>query len=312
MSGDEYYQDKVVAAYLGLAIGDALGATTEFMTPNEIRKEYGQHNNIIGGGWLRLKPGQVTDDTTMSLVLGESILRDKTVIPHSVANAFSEWLRSKPVDVGHTVRRGIIHFRHSGIPISPESETDAGNGACMRTLPVALGTLFQKETVVRMLSRNQAHTTHNNALSDAGTECIVLMIQAAMLDAGKSELRMEYVEALIRKFPVFKFTNTRVENPTGFIVETLQAVFQAFFAHTSFEESMLDVVNRGGDSDTTGAILGMLAGSYYGLNAIPEKWLNGLDPSIKQACERQAIELLDLAMNSGSQLLNHSGLAISG
>ncbi|MDP2804662.1 MAG: ADP-ribosylglycohydrolase family protein, partial [Gallionellaceae bacterium] len=59
--------DRATAAYLGLAIGDALGSTVEFMTPREIALQYGTHNTLRGGGWLHLKPGQVTDDTTMSL-----------------------------------------------------------------------------------------------------------------------------------------------------------------------------------------------------------------------------------------------------
>ena len=56
-------QHRVKGAYLGLALGDALGATTEFLTPYEIQSQYGIHNKIIGGGWLHLKPGKVTDDT---------------------------------------------------------------------------------------------------------------------------------------------------------------------------------------------------------------------------------------------------------
>ena len=53
--------DRSTAAYLGLAIGDALGATVEFMTPGEIRQQYGEHRDIVGGGWLRLKAGQFND-----------------------------------------------------------------------------------------------------------------------------------------------------------------------------------------------------------------------------------------------------------
>ena len=66
--------DRVAGAYLGLALGDALGATVEFMTPREIALRHGVHQQICGGGWLRLKAGQVTDDTTMSLALGEGLL----------------------------------------------------------------------------------------------------------------------------------------------------------------------------------------------------------------------------------------------
>ena len=69
---------RAEGAYLGLAVGDALGATVEFLTPREIRATFardgGVHRQMIGGGWLRLKPGQVTDDTTMALALGDAIL----------------------------------------------------------------------------------------------------------------------------------------------------------------------------------------------------------------------------------------------
>jgi hypothetical protein len=44
----------------------------------------------------------------------------------------------------------------------------------------------------------------------------------------------------------------------------------------SFEEALTEVVNLGGDTDTTGAILGAMAGAYYGVDAIPGRWLDGL------------------------------------
>jgi ADP-ribosyl-[dinitrogen reductase] hydrolase len=71
---------RAEAAYLGLALGDALGATVEFMTPREIAHHYGVHREIVGGGWLKLKAGQVTDDTGMSLALGEAILAHAAVV----------------------------------------------------------------------------------------------------------------------------------------------------------------------------------------------------------------------------------------
>ena len=127
-----------IAAYLGLAIGDALGATVEFLTPNEIRHQHGVHRDITGGGWLRLKAGRVTDDTTMSLALGEAILARGCVEAQAAAAAFDAWMRGKPVDIGNTVRRNLIQFRKTGNPEAPASEHDAGYGAAMRILPVAL------------------------------------------------------------------------------------------------------------------------------------------------------------------------------
>lgn len=283
-----------IAAYLGLAIGDALGATVEFMTPAEIRHEYGTHKNMIGGGWLKLKAGDITDDTEMSLALGNAILAAGKVDPTSVAEAFSEWMRSKPKDIGNTVRRGIVQYRRTGQTTMPASEHDAGNGACMRCLPVALVTLHSSWTEVQTASRLQAHTTHNNPVSDAGTECIIQMVQAAILGEPLAELEL-LAHELVQRYPVFEYRQRRRDNPSGYIVDTLQAVFQSLFSTDSFEAALVDVVNRGGDADTTGAILGMVAGALYGLDNIPTRWLERLAPNIRAQCTQQARALYQLA-----------------
>jgi ADP-ribosyl-[dinitrogen reductase] hydrolase len=87
--------DRACGAYLGLAIGDALGATVEFMTAREIAHRHGVHREITGGGWLKLPPGQVTDDTTMSLALGEALRRGaregRPFDTALIADAFVAW-----------------------------------------------------------------------------------------------------------------------------------------------------------------------------------------------------------------------------
>ena len=286
-------QHRAVAAYLGLAVGDALGATVEFMTPLEIHQQYKIHDNICGGGWLRLKPGQVTDDTTMSLALGRAIIQSGRVEAVAAAQAFDSWMRGKPIDIGNTVRRGILHFRRTGKAENPLSEHDAGNGACMRCLPVALVTFnCQQESVEANCA--QAHVTHNNPLSDAATECVIEMIHGAMLGLSLSELFDGPVVKLIKRYPQFRFEDRRCSTPTGYIVDTMRAVFQALFECDSFETAMIDVVNRGGDADTTSAILGMIAGAYYGLEEIPARWLKALNKQVRTECETQAIALISL------------------
>ncbi len=280
--------ERAQAAYLGLAIGDALGATVEFMTPREIQHHHGIHREICGGGWLKLKPGQVTDDTTMSLALGEAIIASGGIDPHAIATAFDNWMRAKPVDIGNTVRRGLLHFRRTGESSSPYSEHDAGNGACMRTLPIALLTLGQEEGAVMAALQVQAHVTHNNALSDAGTYCVVRMVQMAIEGADRGELLNGPVRELIKRFPEFAFRGRRNDNPSGFIVDTLRVVFEALFDSDDFEGCLVETVNRGGDADTTGAIAGMIAGALYGREAIPERWLRAMDGTVLEACLAQA------------------------
>lgn len=284
--------DRAMAAYVGLAVGDALGATVEFLTPTEIRHQIGVHGNITGGGWLRLKAGQVTDDTTMSLALGESIIAAGNVDAKAAAKAFDAWMRAKPVDIGNTVRRNLITFRQTGNPEAAASEHDAGNGSAMRVLPVALKCYGQPENLTKIANRAQAHVTHHNTLSDAACDTLVFMVQDFLAGRDAIEVERERAGQLVAEFPVFAYDRKRRDNPSGFVVETMQAVLQSFFATDNFEDCLLDVVNRGGDADTTGAIAGMLAGARYGYQAIPRRWLATLDQAVRLRCEEQAASLL--------------------
>ncbi len=293
-------EDRAVAAYLGMAIGDALGATVEFMTPREIRAEYGVHDTIRGGGWLKLRSGEVTDDTTMALALGESILEQGSVEAVAVAQAFDRWMRAKPVDIGNTVRRGLLRFRQTGEAQVPPNDEDAGNGACMRVLPVALATWRQDREAVRAAVQTQSHVTHNNQLSDAATECVVLMVQSFLAGRSRIEVLHELVYGLINSYPSFRFRGGKLrENPSGYVVDTLQTVFQCFYDTDSFADCLVETVNRGGDADTTGAIVGMLAGACYGLRAIPERWQRALSPRVYTACVEQAKALMQLGERLG-------------
>jgi ADP-ribosyl-[dinitrogen reductase] hydrolase len=100
-------------------------------------------------------------------------------------------------------------------------------------------------------------------------------------------------EQLVADYPQYRFDKRRAVNPNGHIVHTLQAVFQSFFEKGDFESTPVDVVNRGGDADTTGAIAGMLAVACYGLQSTPSRWTGKLNPQEKMACQRQTLELLE-------------------
>ena len=289
----ERFLARAEAAYLGLALGDALGATVEFLTPREISYQYGVHREIRGGGWLGIKPGQVTDDTTMSLALGNAILADGgSVQPMSCARAFDAWMRSKPVDIGNTVRRNLLLYRRTGNPVALPSEHDAGNGAAMRVLPVALATQALAESQVRVAVRAQAHVTHHNPVSDAACEFIALSVQDFMRGEPLRSVYRGRIRPLIADHPEFSFRRRRRENPSGWIVETMQVVLQSLLETGDFESCLVEVTNRGGDADTTGAIAGMLAGALYGLDAIPARWRKALDPVVRNACRTQARELV--------------------
>lgn len=284
--------ERARACLLGLALGDALGATTEFMTPVEIRMKFKVHRKIRGGGWLGLKPGQVTDDTEMSLALARALLERGDWNLQAVAEQFLAWMRARPVDIGATVRRGINRYRRSGELQTPYNDWDAGNGAVMRMAPVAIITLGDDKALVRC-ALEQARLTHNHPLSDAGCLCVGRMVQAALLGADRFRLH-QLTRELVAKHPIFRFNNYH-GHASGYVVETLQTVFHYLFTTGSFEECLIGVVNQGGDADTTGAIAGMIAGAFYGPGALPTAWLRRLDRKVREEVEDTAERLVRLS-----------------
>jgi ADP-ribosyl-[dinitrogen reductase] hydrolase len=288
----ELVLNKALGAYLGFACGDALGSTVEFMTPKQIQKRYGVHQDITGGGWLGLKAGQVTDDTQMSLALGQAIIDHQGWDIQAVADNFVAWLESNPPDIGNTCRRGITRYRESRELFGLPRDDEAGNGACMRNLPVVLATL-NRPGFFSEWSLQQSHITHNHPLSNAATltlgRIVNHLVNGLDMDACKQE-----AERLISQYKEFAYS-PYPGKASGYIVDTVQTVLHYFFSTGSFESCVIATVNQGGDADTTGALAGMLAGAKYGLQQIPERWLKQLDQQIAAQIRRQTTELIRLA-----------------
>lgn len=285
-------QDRALAAYLGFAIGDALGATVEFMTKSEIAARYGVHKDIIGGGWLRLKPGQVTDDTEMALALGRSLIRCGGLELSDLCDEFAAWLKTGPVDVGSTCRRGIRRYITTGEMQGAYFEGDAGNGAAMRILPLALATSGRPEQA-HAWTIAQAHITHHHPLSDAAALALVKMLQTLLAGQGQTAARV-IADDLVQAHRIFGFTPYRGP-ATAYVVDTLRTVLHYYFVTGSFTDCLIATVNQGDDADTTGALAGMLAGATYGLAAIPKRWLDRLDRETVAAIRGQVPKLLELA-----------------
>ncbi len=283
---------RALGAYLGFAVGDALGATVEFLSAQEIAERYGTHRRMIGGGWLGLKPGQITDDTEMCLALGRAILRCEGFALPAMAEELVRWYRSRPVDIGATCLRGIRRYLSCGSLAAERSRWDGGNGACLRNLPVVLATLGDEESF-RRWTVDQCHFTHNHPFSDAGTVTLGEMVRSLLAGGGISEARAA-AGRLIALHPVFAFDPYPV-SASGYVVDTLQTVFFTFFGTDSFSSCLIATVNRGGDADSTGALAGMLAGAHYAIEGIPKGWLRKLNPKVAAEIESQVDGLLTLA-----------------
>lgn len=285
-------RSRARGAFLGLALGDALGATVEFMTAAEIRARYGVHREVVGGGWLHLRKGRVTDDTEMSLCIGQAIDAAGGWDLRRIADRLVAWMRAGPVDIGSTVRRGLRRVLLEGTLAGPPADGDGGNGAAMRMVPVALASVGDGDLLARR-AVEQAHLTHHHPLSDAGTVHVGALLHLALLGRGKPRLRRA-TDALVGRHPAFGFEPYR-GLASGYVVDTLQTVLHAFYTTASFEDCVVRAVNQGGDADTTGAIAGAIAGAFYGEEELPGRWLRRLDRSAREEILRLTDRLVDLS-----------------
>ena len=282
-------RQRAYASLLGMAIGDALGATVEFMTPTEIKQAYGVLKDIRGGGWLHLTPGQVTDDTQMSLCIASSI-EACGWSARAIADRFVEWLRSRPLDVGNTCRRGIRRYMNHGSLSGPPCDEDAGNGAVMRMTPVAIASLADAQ-LLKDWAIEQAHITHHHPLSDAACIHVGNLLHMAYLGRSRESMR-QYAQLAVSQVPAFGYLRYR-GHCSAYVVDTMTTVLHHFFRSRSFEECLVNTVNQGGDADTAGAIVGAIAGAYYGLQEIPPRWIKKLDTRLVNDLLKLSSSLID-------------------
>lgn len=284
--------NRSLAAYIGFAVGDAFGATTEFLTPNEIKSKYGVLKDIIGGGWLNLKPGEVTDDTELCLSIGNALIRKGYYDTTEIANAFVEWMKSKPVDIGNTTRLGILRYLKKGELYAKYDEYSAGNGGLMRVIPIVIYGKGRIDWIIEK-SMDQSRITHNNPLSDLGIEIYCSVLNMLINGCGKLDT-LNIVSDFIKKYPIFSFSRYKGEN-SGYVVDTIRSIFHFYFDGDSYEDTLIDVVNNGGDADTIAALTGAIAGATYGINSIPKRWIKKMNKTILTTIYEQTTQLTNLA-----------------
>ena len=155
--------DRAIGSVLGLAVGDALGATLEF----SLRDQYPLLTEIVGGGPFELKAGQWTDDTSMALALAESLLSCRGLEETDLMNRFLDWHQTgayscngKCFDIGNTTRDALMRFKETGDPVAGNTSTQsAGNGSLMRLSPVVVR-YFHDRPAMADAARRQSMVTH--------------------------------------------------------------------------------------------------------------------------------------------------------
>ncbi len=274
--------DRARGALLGLACGDAVGTTVEFSP----RDTFDPVTDMVGGGPFGLAPGEWTDDTSMALCLADSLLTRGTFDAVDQLQRYLRWRREgylsstgQCFDVGGTVRQALDRFASTGDPASgPTDPSTAGNGSLMRLAPVVLFYYPDRERIDHYAAES-SRTTHG--AEEAVASCRML---ATVLNALLGGQTRENALGALQPEPWMSDrlsavasggyrTKARAEiRGSGYAVECLEAALWCFLRATSFEDAVLMAANLGDDADTTAAVCGQLAGAYFGVGGIPERW----------------------------------------
>ncbi len=285
--------ERYKGSLCGLAIGDAVGTTLEFKPPGSFKPI----EDMIGGGPFRLKAGQWTDDTSMALCLAESLIECNGSNLIDQLERYTRWYldghlssTGECFDIGNTVRKGLSNFARKGEPYSGATDRwSAGNGSIMRLAPVPLFFAQNPKEAVDK-SGESSRTTHGNRIAIDACRYFGGLLVGAVSGVPKKQLLSKcyhpsegewqefYLATEIYEiaFGSFKRREPPEIKGTGYVVESLEAALWAFYKSEDFEEGCLMAANLGDDADTTGAVYGQLAGAYYGIKGIPDKWLEKL------------------------------------
>ncbi|WP_017739311.1 ADP-ribosylglycohydrolase family protein [Pseudomonas sp. CBZ-4] len=274
--------DRFRGCLLGLACGDAVGTTVEFMP----RESFAPITDMTGGGPFNLQPGQWTDDTSMALCLAESLLHKGGFDAPDQMERYLNWWTSgylsstgECFDIGLTVRQALVDFQRNGDPFAGSTDRySAGNGSMMRLAPVVLF-YYPDADRIRAFSADSSRTTH--AAQEAVECCLVLSEIIANALRGTPKAQMLQVQSLSLTEPkviaiaqgLYREKKRADIVGSGYAVASLEAALWCFHHTDSFAEAVLAATNLGDDADTTAAIVGQVTGAYYGVQGIPEDWL---------------------------------------
>jgi ADP-ribosylglycohydrolase len=267
---------------------------------------------MVGGGSFSLLAGQWTDDTSMALCLAASLLECHAFNPKDQLERYVRWWRQgymsctkKCYDIGGTTSAALSRFvKTKAEYCGSDRPNTAGNGSLVRIAPIALYYAKSPEKALEFAEQS-SRTTHAYPTCLDASRYFASLILGALDGASKENLLSPNFEPTPGYFtahplaaPVehlrkgsYKTKPATEVRGNGYVINSLEAALWAFANSSRFEEGALKAVNLGEDSISTGAIFGQLAGAYYGVHAIPEKWRNRLE--LLHYLEKVADELLE-------------------
>lgn len=309
-------QKTMQGALFGVAVGDALGVPVEFKSREYLRQN--PVTEMLGYLCWKQPHGTWSDDSSLTFCLAESLTNGYDII--DIAQKFVQWYQTgywgahhKLFDIGGATRYALNRIIAGTSPYVSGGllENDNGNGSLMRILPLVFyldgkGVENMEEILEKV--REVSGITHGHFRSIFS--CFIYIVFALeLLNGNDKELAYYNLKEKISQFLSVKaFNPDEISNfdrilkydisdlkgdeiqSSGYVLHSLEASFWCLLTTNSYKQAVLKAVNLGGDTDTTGAITGGLAGILYGYDLIPKEWIDILarKNDIDNLCNRLA------------------------
>lgn len=270
-------ESRIRAGLWGVLVADAMGVPHEFKRSEAIPDQLEMAmSRAYKKTYKEVPYGTWSDDGSLTLALADSLAERGRLVVRDFADRMLAWYHRAAYtpdgvrfDIGNVTRSALnkltdgVSPAYSGV----STESSATNGSLMRTLPLALFSTGTDEDLYEDAQTASA-VTHAHPIAKAA--CGVYCVAARRVLRGEP-VAPSFVKALkMCKFPL------HLPNPptgTGFVLDSLSA---ATLEYPSYEQAVQSSIKIGNDTDTTAAIVGGIQAVRFGIESIPEKWMNGL------------------------------------
>ena len=295
--------NPIHSALIGLAVADALGVPVEFRSRAELKAD--PVNGMRAYGTYNQPAGTWSDDSSMAFCIAENLAQGYNL--QQIAIYFINWKyhnywtpHGELFDIGNQTSSAIGKLKNiiadgqgqTLVGLSSDDPMNNGNGSLMRCIPLLFLVEGKSSHEQFRIIREVSALTHGHIRS--AIACYFYLLMAEQILKGK-EKKSAYLAACqqVKLWMQDQRISTAEQEAfakvlggeihleqeeniqsSGYVMHSLEASLWCFLNYGDYASAVLAAVNLGKDTDTTAAITGGLAGLYYGLDLIPEDWIN--------------------------------------
>jgi ADP-ribosyl-[dinitrogen reductase] hydrolase len=298
-------QDKYNAAtgcLLGALVGDAAGATLEFLEHDPTVEEVAWAISMPGGGYLQVAPGQITDDGELTLCLAKALAKSEKFNIEIIARHYAEWVESHPFDLGFTTSSSLGSYKE--VDVSQEGYAavmkksasrmcidSKANGSLMRITPLGIWGHNLAASEIANLTIQDTSLSHPNNSCGYAVACYCIAIATLIKQPGKRELAFNnaktwldsqedlaqdsyqyhcWAEVSSWLYDATDNVNIPYYPQIGFVKIAFTHAFRHLLLGSDYESAIAETLAGGGDTDTNACIVGGLIGAAVGVDDVPQ------------------------------------------